>query len=298
MRGTLLEKYGLTHLNVTHISQQFWCERQVELSLEHPREDTEGTIAGKEIHKDFLLEIVREAKVETKTPADAVFVLMLNVKNGLDQLLSEGITRELYVFGRAARFPVAGIVDELSLKEGHVVLLDHKTRLRPTLPPPPSVKPTEVQVMLYRKLLEDLRSGAYVYEDFASDAGIENPGHISDELRGQLETMGVAVEDGSVERMAREAFDAFRRMPPLSDFLIVRYIHQATGDHIGDKAILYDPKLLKHKLSHAGQFWEGQRKAARAGFREKWKCNYCEYKEELCMASPPQPHESTTGGTE
>jgi exonuclease V len=284
MRGTLLEKYGLSHLNVTHISQQFWCERQVELSLEFPREDTEGTIAGKEIHRDFLLELARETAVETETRDDAVFVLMLNVRNGLEQLMSEGMTRELYVFGRAAGFPVAGIVDELSIRDGRTIVLDHKTRLRPTLPPPPSVKPTEVQVMLYRKLLEDLLEGRYTYEDFAMDAGLDTPGEISPGLKEQLEAADIVIEDVSVERLARGVFEAFRRLPPLSDFLIVRYIHQATGDHIGDKAILYDAKFLAHKLSHASKFWEGQRKAARAGFRERWKCNYCEYKESLCIA--------------
>ncbi len=286
MRGSLLEKYGLTHLNVTHVSQQFWCERQVELSLVCPRGDTPETLAGQEIHKAYLLELVREASVETLTADDAAYVLLLNILNGLEQLMSEGITRELYVFGQAAGFPIAGIIDELSLNDGHIVLLDHKTRLRPTLPPPPSVKPTEVQVMLYRKLLEDLRNGDYSYGDFIADTGLNEGGTISDELRVQLESEGIVVEDGSVARLAREVFDAYGKLPPLSDFLIVRYVHQETGDHIGDKAILYDPRFLAHKLAHAGQFWEGQRKAARAGFREKWKCNYCEYKEGLCMARP------------
>lgn len=286
MRGSILEKYGLTHLNVTHVSQQFWCERQVELSLECPREDSPATLAGQEIHKEYLLELMRETEVATLTADDAAYVLLLNIRNGLEQLISEGITRELYVFGRAAGFPIAGIIDELSLKDGHVVILDHKTRLRPTLPPPPSVKPTEIQVMLYRKLLEDVRNGDYTYEDFIADTGLKEGGAISDELRGQLESEGMAVEDGSVARLAREVFEQFTSLPQLSDFLIVRYIHQETGDHIGDKAILYDPKFLTHKLAHAGQFWEGQRKAARAGFREKWKCNYCEYKESLCMARP------------
>ncbi len=282
MRGTLLDKYGLSHLNVTHISQQFWCERQVELSLACPRGDTEGTIAGKEIHRDFLLELARETVVETETREDAFFILMLNVRNGLEQLMAGGITRELYVFGRAAGFPVAGIVDELSVRDGRAIVLDHKTRMRPTLPPPPSVKPTEVQVMLYRMLLEDLREGRYGYEDFVMDAGLERPGDISPGLKEQLEAAGIVIKGTSVERMARGVFEAFRKLPPLSDFLIVRYIHQATGDHIGDKAILYDTKFLAHKLSHAGKFWEGQRKAVRAGFREKWKCNYCEYKEGPC----------------
>ncbi len=289
MHGSLLDKYGLSHLNVTHISQQFWCERQVELSLAFPREETAETIAGQEIHKGLLLELSRISKVETATADDAVYVLMLNIRNGLEQLMSEGITRELYLFGRAAGFPVAGIIDELSIKDNSVIVLDHKTRLKPTLPPPPSFKPTEVQLMIYRKMLEDLRNGDYTYEDLAKDAKLDNPGKISPELKAQLEAAGMFVEDESVEKMARSVFDAFRQLPPLSDYLIVRYIHQSTGDHIGDKVILYDPGLIEDKLTHAGQFWEGQRKAAKAGFREKWKCSYCEYKDGQCTAKAEAP---------
>ncbi len=214
---------------------------------------------------------------------------MLNIRNGLDQLMSEGITRELYLFGRAAGFPIAGIIDELSIKDNSVIVLDHKTRLKPTLPPPPSVKPTEVQLMIYRKMLEDLRNGDYTYEDLVKDSRLDNPGKISPELKEQLEAAGMFVEDESVEKMARSVFDAFRKLPPLSDYLIVRYIHQATGDHIGDKVILYDPGLIEDKLSHAGQFWEGQRKAAKAGFSEKWKCSYCEYRDGQCTAKTEAP---------
>ena len=282
MHGSILDKYSLSHINVTHVSQQFWCERQVELSLAFPKEDTAETIAGKEIHRDLLLELASETEVRTMTRDDAIYVLMLNISNGLEQLLAEGITRELYVFGKAAGFPIAGIVDEISLKEGRIIILDHKTRLKPSLPPPPSVRPTEVQLMLYHKLLEDLVRGNYSYEDFVLDAKLESPGNISAELKEQLEQAGMHVTEVSVEKLARGVFDAFRRLPPLSDFLIARYIHQGTGDHIGDKAILYDPGLIEEKLAHAEEFWAGRRKSVKAGFREKWKCNYCEYRDAQC----------------
>lgn len=137
MQVSLFEKFGISHLNVTHVSQQFWCERQVELSLVSPREDTPETIAGTAIHKDLLLELAEEISVETSTRDDAVYLLMLNVRNGLEQLMAERITRELHVFGRAAGYHITGIVDEIAVNDGEAVVLDHKTRLKPTLPPPP-----------------------------------------------------------------------------------------------------------------------------------------------------------------
>jgi exonuclease V len=276
-----LEKYGRNHLKVTELSQQFWCERQVALSLEHPREETEEMASGSEIHKDLMLELVDEVPVTLQTAEDELYLLMLNVRTGLEQLLNEGKTRELYVFGRAGTFPVAGIIDEISLEHGELTLLDHKTRTRPTLPPPPSFLTTEVQVMTYRKMLDDLREGRYTFDDFKQDRGLDGTGDISPDFRAQLEAEEL-YESVSPAELAQDVFRKFRQLPPLSDYIIIRYLHQGSGDHIGDKVVLYDPDVIGQKLVHALKFWNGEREARGVGSRERWKCNYCEYKGVQC----------------
>lgn len=278
----LLEKYGRSHLKVTELSQQFWCERQVALSLEHPWEATEEMASGSGIHKSLMLELVDEVPVTLHTAEDELYLLMLNVRTGLEQLLKEGRTRELYVFGRIGLFPVAGIVDEISLEHGKLTLLDHKTRARPTLPPPPSFLATEVQVMTYRKMLDDLRGGQYTFDHFLRDRGIGRIGGISPEFREQLEAEGL-YEDITPSDIARDAFRKFRELPPASDFIIIRYLHQGSGDHIGDKVVLYDPAAIEEKLVHALQFWNGEREALTVKARERWKCNYCEYNGIHCL---------------
>lgn len=282
MKGSILQRHGISHLSVTHIAQQFWCERQVELSLHIPRAESPETISGSEIHKDLLLELVREISVDTATREDALYTMMLNVQTGLRQLKKEGITRELHIFGKVAGFPVSGIVDELSVKDDMAILLDHKTRLKPTLPPPPSMKPTEVQVMLYRKLLDDLREGCYSFDEFVSDNDIDGIGKISDGYKADLLSKGFRFTHDSPLRLAKDVFKAFRKIPPLSDYLLIRYIHQGTERHLGDRAVLYDPEYLGAKVEHASLFWSGGRKAKKVDFREKWKCSYCEYRGGLC----------------
>jgi exonuclease V len=289
MKGSILQRHGISHLSVTHIAQQFWCERQVELSLSIPRAESPETISGSEIHKDLLLELVKEISVDTATGEDALYTMMLNVQTGLRQLKKEGITRELRIFGKVAGFPVSGIVDELSVKDGMAVLLDHKTRLKPTLPPPPSMKPTEVQVMLYRKLLDDLREGRYSFDEFVSDNDIGEMGKISDEYKADLLSKGFTVKYGSPLSLIKDVFKAYQKIPPISDYLLVRYIHQGTERHLGDRAVLYDPECLGAKVEHASLFWSGGRKAKRVGFGEKWKCNYCEYRGELCKGNKIAP---------
>jgi exonuclease V len=277
----LLEKYGRSHLKVTELSQQFWCERQVALSLEHPREETEEMASGSEIHKGLMLELVDEVPVTLESAEDELYLLLLNVRTGLEQLLKEGRTRELYVFGRVGTFPVAGVVDEISLGHGELTLLDHKTRTRPTLPPPPSFLTTEVQVMTYRKMLDDLRQGRYTFEDFRQDRGIDAIGDITPGFRSQLEAEGL-YESITPAELAQQVFGKFRELPPVSDFIIIRYLHQGSGDHIGDKVVLYDPDIIGQKIVHALQFWNGEREASAVKMRERWKCNYCEYKGVHC----------------
>ncbi len=277
----LLEKFGRKHLKVTDLSQQFWCERQVVLGLEFPREETEQMANGSEIHKGLMLELVDEVPVTLQTPEDEVYLLMLNIRTGLEQLLKDGKTRELYVFGRVGMFPVAGIIDEISQDNGTLTLLDHKTRSRPTLPPPPSFMTTEVQVMIYRKMLDDLRNGRYTFEDFRKDRGPGETGDISPEFKAQLEAEGL-YEGASTWDIAQDVFRKFKELPAVSDYVIIRYLHQGSGDHIGDKVVLYDPEYIEQKLTHALKLWNGEREASAVTLRDRWKCNYCEYKGVHC----------------
>ncbi|WP_424357173.1 PD-(D/E)XK nuclease family protein [Methanocella sp. MCL-LM] len=276
-----LDKFGISRLNVTHVSQQFWCERQVALSLEHPREETEEMAAGTELHRELMLELVKEVSAETSTIEDEVYLIMLNLRTGLEQLVSEGKTRELRVFGRAGEFPLSGIIDELSLTDGELTILDHKTRTKPSLPPPPTFATAEIQVMLYRKLLDDLRHGKYGLDQFIVDRGLTGLGEISPGMKEQLEAQGLYEGLTPVE-LSGQVFAAFRELPALSDYLIVRYLHRDSGHHIGDKVVLHDPAIIEKRLHHALKFWNGEREAITVKGRERWKCNYCEYRGVHC----------------
>lgn len=280
MPGTL-DRFGISRLNVTHLSQQFWCERQVALSLEHPREETEEMAAGTDMHRDLMLEIVKEIPVDTATIEDEFYLMMLNLRTGLEQLLSEGKTRELRVFGRVGGLPLSGIIDELSVDRGEITILDHKTRTKPSLPPPPSFATAEIQVMLYRKLLDDLRHGKYGVNQFLTDRSLPDLGEISPGMKDQLEAQGLYEKLAPVE-LAAEVFEAYKKLPAVSDYMIVRYLHRGSGNHIGDKVVLHDEDVLDSRLDHALQFWNGEREAATVKSRDRWKCNYCEYRGVHC----------------
>jgi exonuclease V len=135
--------------------------------------------------------------------------------------------------------------------------------------------------MTYRKLLGDLRQGRYTFEDFRDDRGIGEIGDISPEFKSLLEAEGL-YENIAPDDLLAQVFEKFRQLPPVSDLIIIRYLHQGSGDHIGDKVVLYDPETIGQKLVHALQFWNGERPATGVDYRERWKCNYCEYKGVHC----------------
>lgn len=55
--------------------------------------------------------------VEIRTREDAVGVRLLNLRNSAVQLCTQGIAREIPVFGELGGLRLSGIIDELSLGE-------------------------------------------------------------------------------------------------------------------------------------------------------------------------------------
>jgi exonuclease V len=100
-------------------------------------------------------------------------------------------------------------------------------------------------------------------------------------MKEQLEAQGLYDKLTPVELMA-DVFEAFKKLPSISDYLIVRYLHRGSGDHIGDKVVLHDPDIIDKQLDHALKFWNGEREAATVKSRDRWKCNYCEYRGVYC----------------
>jgi exonuclease V len=100
-------------------------------------------------------------------------------------------------------------------------------------------------------------------------------------MKEQLEAQGLYEKLTPIE-LAAEVFEAFQGLPAVSDYMIVRYLHRGSGNHIGDKEVLHDSVIIDKKLDHALKFWNGEREAATVKGRDRWKCNYCEYRGIYC----------------
>ncbi|KAG0477055.1 hypothetical protein HPP92_013896 [Vanilla planifolia] len=117
-------------LTVTDITATEWCEKQMEYALLRGKpKRTEAMIAGSNRHVQLEDEVVERIEIQTKSIEDLWAVKFLNFIVGVNQLLFEGVTRELPVVGLVEGVWLKGVIDEvrMPIKEAlNPVLLDTK----------------------------------------------------------------------------------------------------------------------------------------------------------------------------
>lgn len=142
-------------LSVTELSSQLWCEKQLELSLLTGRKRvTEEMLKGIERHEELELEDHEIIEVEVETNEDNLGIRMLNTINLLEQLMSEGKCRELWLFWNLGSYTFCGIIDQLTIskdrltKQKSVIISDTKTRKSKKLPSVQQVQGASLQVQV------------------------------------------------------------------------------------------------------------------------------------------------------
>ncbi|KAH9311692.1 hypothetical protein KI387_026727 [Taxus chinensis] len=83
-------------LSVTDITSSEWCEKQTEFMLIHGRpEKTKAMLAGSARHTELEAEVVIRVELDVQSREDSWAVRLVNFIVGANQLLFDGLTREL-----------------------------------------------------------------------------------------------------------------------------------------------------------------------------------------------------------
>jgi len=69
-------------------------------------------------------------------------------------------------------------------------------------------------------------------------------------------------------------------IPELSEELEVIYENQQTKRIIGSHRFQFSEGAWKKDLEFASQYWMGNRPAKPVGEKNRWKCDYCPFKEQ------------------
>jgi len=272
----LIKEYRPNGIKITDLSAQLWCEKQLEFGLEKGIIETKGMSKGRERHKQLHEEIAVLIRVEPKTIADSIALRLHNTQVGLKRLVIEGMTRELPIFGKINSLFVVGIVDELSLKNNRLFILDTKTRQKDTMPSEAQKRTTRFQLMLYNKLIQDLISEKFSMAELLNFYGFKSSDKISDDLNKQINLIGHKIE-ANIKKLADNTFRLFQTLPNPEKIMNIRYEFQQNRKLIGVDEFSFEQSSFQKDCNFVEEFWLGKREAIPVGINNAWKCNFCEF---------------------
>jgi len=274
----LIEKYRPHGISVTDLASQLWCEKQLEFSLEKGRIKTLEMQKGNDRHQDLLEEITELIKVQPKSIEDFIVLKLNNSIVGLKQALSEGRGREIPIFGMVNSLFVVGIIDELRIDNKVLKLIDTKTRKSESMPSMQQLRTTKFQLMLYKHLFDSINRGQFKTKDFLNCYELNKNSIITEEFKKQMEKLDLKIES-IVSKSADNLFSLIRKFPEIGMLEIV-YESQESGKMLGKERFQFDHNEFKRSCDFVEEFWLGKRKAIPVGEKNRWKCNYCEFKSE------------------
>ncbi|CAL5209934.1 unnamed protein product [Lathyrus oleraceus] len=300
---TLLHRFRSKRgLFVTDITRTEWCEKQMEFSLfseEWKNHEAKPDLAfvygggsrkskamraGIDRHAQLEREVLESMEVNVSSREDIMALKLVNFINGVNQLLFEGLTRELPIisFDFAQGIWIVGKIDEIwmsNAKNDHnPVLVEIKTRYRDTVPAESQKRNGRIQLMCYKYLWDNLV--AHADHDFPSKQLFDyfelNPRRF---LCKDLQT--ACVDSGiSASRLSDLVVcyqNTCKMLSPASDKLVLRYESQRDQSVLEEEEFMYDDGWIKNEIRSCVEFWTGQREASYVDEEEEWKCGFCDF---------------------
>jgi exonuclease V len=281
----VLRKLNKNSVLVTDIASQFWCERQMEFNYLYGKKYTEAMRKGSVLHEGLQAEVYATIDVEPITYADFLYKEAYENYLAIRSLNEKGIGREIRIYGSLNGYRMSGKVDELRIKNGKVIVTEVKTRdLNARLNSRSSVRnisevtmrPHRVQVMLYKRMLDDIKEGRYTYENLSNSYALKTLS-LSDRFVPQLKLVGINHSITGLETVYKMVFEQIHRMPEISNSLELHYVDRYTGNEFAQVSVDYTREALDALLVDAMGYWNGERDSRPVIKEESWKCNFCRF---------------------
>lgn len=282
-----LKRLKKASIRASDIASQYWCEKQMELNYIYGQKITAEIRKGKEMHGTLESETNIPIILMPKSYSDSFYKGIYSSLMALKSLKENGKAREIQVYGSVDGFKVVGKIDQLEIKDNEVVVQEDKTRSTDKVPTDAQVLTHRVQVMLYKKLLEDIKTGEYSSEQFKRAFGTSSM-PLTMEFKRQLKVLGLKEDMMSVNAVADSFFSAVRSIGKISDTLLIRYINQYTGMQTKIEKVYYTKEEMDSILRFIMEYWKGERAAMPVPEDEVWKCSYCAFFGKECKVWWPQ----------
>ncbi|KAM1148982.1 hypothetical protein ACFX2B_029329 [Malus domestica] len=283
---SFLHRFRKKGLYVTDITATEWCEKQMEfVLLVGKRKESKAMKAGIARHAKLEEEVVKRVKVRVTSTEDRWALKLLNFITGVNQLLFEGLTRELPLIGFAEGVWMVGVIDEIRMPvtetNRHPILVDTKTRVKDTLPAEPQRRNGRLQLMCYKYIWDDLVADKFPSEKFFTSFSLNPHGILSEEIRKMTANSGFPAE--TLDDIVRYYRNTCSMLPSAHDQLVLRYELQKDHSLLGEDEFAYDSDWVKNQIQGCLEFWLGEREASYTPEDERWKCRFCQYSS-ICPA--------------
>ncbi|MGI0100132.1 MAG: PD-(D/E)XK nuclease family protein [Candidatus Micrarchaeaceae archaeon] len=279
----VLQDLHKSSIRVSDIASQYWCEMQMELNYRHGQRITKQIKDGKAMHEELENEVNVPVTLQPKSYADALYKTLYTSLLATKALKENRKTRELQLYGSIGGYTVVGKIDQLEMKGNKVTISEDKTRANGNMPSEAQQLVHKIQLMVYRKLLGDIRGNSYGFQNFDVAYKIKSL-HVTEEFGRQLDAMGIDRSFHELSEVSMSLFSELRTIGDISDTMQIRYLNQFTGKEIKLHKIEYDSNEMDGIIKYVLRYWSGERKAMPVPEGEKWKCLWCVFYGKECKA--------------
>lgn len=282
--GVLLSVLSDLHksgIKVSDIAAQYWCERQMELRARHGAKITNEIRKGAQIHGELEDQVNVPMFLQPKSYPDYMYKQLYTSHAALVSLRENGKGREIQMYGSIGGYRLVGRIDMLQMSGGKVVIWEDKTKANGKPPSEAQLHTNRIQLLVYRRMLDDLVSGDYTERNFTRAYSTEKMVLTAEFVR-QLKALGVPDPEMDIGRIAGRLFTEFRGLGSVSDSMRLRYLQQSTGNEIQIYSFDYNKEETQGIVKYVLGYWNGERESNPVPESEKWKCEWCEFFGDKC----------------
>ncbi|OQV17690.1 putative Exonuclease V [Hypsibius exemplaris] len=236
--------------------------------------------------------------VKTCGPEDLFAIRLLNTFTLLHALiLGKPVEREIPVFGMPLDLGILifGKIDEINLDHttGMITLSETKTRNSEREPRPPQQIGHRLQVMLYKRLLEDIIQGKMNWRLILNILHLKSEKKFSEAVQKEIICSGLSADH--LDLLFRQV-TAMTAALSGEIVLNVEYVYQGTKKTFLTRTVEYDEEWLREQMTDFVHVWTMRKPMLGAPVHEAWKCHDCSFGD-ICEWKQARIPRRNTDGT-
>ena len=159
---------------------------------------------------------------------------------------------------------------------GKVQIVELKTRVHRSLPGRSQQQSHELQVMLYRYLMDKLIGGSLDCLELWKVLTLDPEKAFGKGVQEQINIFSYP-SINCLEKLMSQMLQVARDVSEIDDSLRIEYTHQADGQTFADETVSYNEEWLLEQTDKFFTYWHGRRSAQGVDIEEAWKCGKCDF---------------------